>query len=395
MAIGRNKSPAHGRRPGLVNAIEQRESLLRSPALRGTVTDASVPNPLSTLQASIPASPDYFKFDSTTQLSASAHVQHAIQRHQQMSFEPNMPDKIPMPLAYGVGKKLCIGELDWKNGNNIDEAPAAGSQGKGATTSFSQLLPTSCNSPIQHHSQHAFGRSFQSSVHAGNLPKGITFDTALSQQHMSEEQQPWEQSKLRNAFEQQNMQLMNLAASAERRCSEVENENVMLRRELANMKEGMHMNSLRANEEAMIRISQLQMQLAQAQSEASTSADINAAHMRDKLLLASELDNLRAEIPLLKTKLDSRSRGADAEVQALVNENMELNRSLSINRRDLVQVEVESKALSERMYHFQMNATETEHQRRKAEEELVFMHEQLRLKTLELGTIKDEMAKAS
>jgi len=301
-----------------------------------------------------------------------------------------------MPLAYG--KKLSIGELDWKNGNNTDEAPTARSQGKGAITTFSQLLPTSCNSPIQYHSQHAFGRSLQShetSVHAGNLPKGITFDTALSQQHVSEEQQPWEQSKLRNAFEQQNMQLMNLAASSERRSSEVENENAMLRRELANTKEGMHMNSLRANEEAMIRISQLQMQLAQAQSEASTSADINAAHMRDKLLLASELDNLRAEIPILKSKLDSRSRGADAEVQALVNENMELNRSLSINRRDLVQVEVEHKALSERMYHFQMNATETEHQRRNAEEELVFMHEQLRLKTLELGTIKDEMAKAS
>jgi hypothetical protein len=268
-----------------------------------------------------------------------------------------MSDKIPMPLAYG--KKLSIGELDWKNGNNVDEAPATG---KGATTTFSQLLPTSCNSPIRHHSQHAFG----------NLPKGITFDTGLSHHHMSEEQQPWAQSKLRNAFEQQNMQLMNLAASAERRSSEVENENVMLRRELANMKEGIHMNSLHANEEAMIRITQLQMQLAQAQSETSTSADINAAHMRDTLLLASELDNLRAEIPILKSKLDRRSRGADAEVQALVNENVELNRSLIINRSDLVQLEVENKALSERMYHFQMNATETEDQRRKTEEELVF-----------------------
>jgi len=96
---------------------------------------------------------------------------------------------------------------------------------------------------------------------------------------------------MRSAFEKQNKELMRLAASAERRATEMESSNAQLLREVANMKEGMHMTAMRANEEAMIRISQLQMQLAQSQSEAATSADINAEHMRAKMLLISETGN--------------------------------------------------------------------------------------------------------
>ena len=68
-------------------------------------------------------------------------------------------------------------------------------------------------------------------------------------------------------YEQQSKELMRLAAAAERRASEVETSNAQLKREMANMKESLHMTTLRANEEAMIRISQLQMQLAQARKK--------------------------------------------------------------------------------------------------------------------------------
>jgi len=61
-------------------------------------------------------------------------------------------------------------------------------------------------------------------------------------------------------------------------------------------------------------INQLQMQLAQAQSEAAASADINADHMRAKMMLTSEVETLRAQVATLKGKLESASRGADAEV---------------------------------------------------------------------------------
>ena len=85
---------------------------------------------------------------------------------------------------------------------------------------------------------------------------------------------------------------------------------------------------------------------AQAQSEAATSADVSADHMRAKMMLTSELESARAALSETQGKFQSSSRGAEAEVQALVNENVELNRSVAITGRDMTQLEAANRDLT-------------------------------------------------
>ena len=164
-------------------------------------------------------------------------------------------------------------------------------------TKFASSAAISAGRGISTNGAYTAARGDAETGHAPWIPPSISLESALSDRYILEHVpghgglKGAAQDAMRSAFEKQNKELMRLAASAERRATEMESSNAQLLREVANMKEGMHMTAMRANEEAMIRISQLQMQLAQSQSEAATSADINAEHMRAKMLLISETGN--------------------------------------------------------------------------------------------------------
>ena len=93
-----------------------------------------------------------------------------------------------------------------------------------------------------------------------NVPPSISMDTALQQHYLQHNDvyRKAEDANLRGALEQQNKELMRLAAAADRRTSEVESSNKQLAREMANMKDQLHIAAANANEEAMLRINQLQ-----------------------------------------------------------------------------------------------------------------------------------------
>jgi hypothetical protein len=105
---------------------------------------------------------------------------------------------------------------------------------------------------------------------------------------------------MRSALERQNQDLVCRVAAADRRTAEMERSHAQLKHELTNVKDGMHISAIRANEEALLRISQLQMQLAQAQSESAASAESCAEYMRAKMLLEAEIDSLRTETAMLR-----------------------------------------------------------------------------------------------
>jgi hypothetical protein len=107
-----------------------------------------------------------------------------------------------------------------------------------------------------------------------------------------------------------------------------------------------------------------------------------------------ETETLRAELSEVKGRLHSSQRGADAEVQALVNENMQLNRSAALKGRDLSQLEADNRDLHQRLSDLQMSSSEAEHQRRRLEEQVSFLHEQIRLKSLEAAKTKDDASEA-
>ena len=251
----------------------------------------------------------------------------------QIAFTPPVP-----------GKKLSIGDLNWSaepqdaGGHHEPQLPsqhagaATAFQGHGAFShlsypasgmpaadvmQFQSAISPNPQGAVAHASLTKFASSAAISAASGVstngaytttrgdaetgqapwIPPSISLESALSDRYILEHV-PGQgglkgaaQEAMRSAFEMQNKELMRLAASAERRATEMESSNAQLLREVANMKEGMHMTAMRASEEAMIRISQLQMQLAQSQSEAATSADINAEHMRAKMLLISETGN--------------------------------------------------------------------------------------------------------
>ena len=158
---------------------------------------------------------------------------------------------------------------------------------------------------------------------------------------------------------------------------------------------GTQVSVVRANEEATLRINQLQMQLAQAQSEAATAADISAEHSRAKLMLGSEIDSLRAENADLKSKLDGAARSAEAEVLALVRENQELTRTLALEQRDMKELERVRADLNEERKKVEGSMLELEHARRQAEDEASYLHEQLRVKTAELGQSREDLSHAA
>jgi len=94
---------------------------------------------------------------------------------------------------------------------------------------------------------------------ARHLPPSISLDTALEQHYLQHNDalRREEEASLRGALEQQNKELMRLAAAADRRTSEVESSNKQLAREMANMKDQLHIAASNANEEALLRINQV------------------------------------------------------------------------------------------------------------------------------------------